>query len=405
MSASVCLRILLDLSDEKLAKLDALGPLVTKVTSAFLETCWSWPDRYSIITPFSFLLTEPSATEVNVARLEKLALELQIKLFGQSKAGDVILLMLDGSELDTARFVQMDHASLKRATQEPLGPTPFGGRLMKISTAADAPSGLHWRTLEVEKAADPATPVSALPISESITVFHGVFAPAMRGLLGSSLVTTPASAATALSLVDSADQLPGEEAMDFDLACLEGAERLLARAPLDGMLFLPVSFSSLMRRSLRETYAAAFKRLPVERRSQLGAAIYDTPRSLVFNAVTQLQAALSPAFAHLDIQISDPAVEVDQIPTGAIQSATFRLPEGDERNRLGAMRRFMDRRDVFARRSLSMGLTYLRTRVELQAALRLEADAISGAAVCGAMSVPIGRVACDPQRLPLKRLG
>ena len=403
MSASVCLRILLDLSDEKLAKLDALGPLVTRVTSAFLETCWSWPDRYSIITPFSFLLTEPSATVVNVARMERLASELQVKLFGKSNAGDVILLLLDGDELNTARFVQLDHASLKRATQDPMGPTPFGGRLMKISTAADAPPGLNWQTLELDPRVEAPAPVRSVPADGPLTVFNGVYAAGRQRFVGCAIACTPAGADTPYSLVDGLELLPTEQAAAFDLACVDAAARTLAREPLDGLLFLPVSFSSLMRRSTREVYAAGFKRLPPDRRPQLAAAIYDVPRSLVFNAVTQLHGALSRFFAHLDLQITDPAFEVDQIPSGVIDSATFRLPDGDERARLSAMRRFMERREHFERRRIRLGLTNLRGRTELQAAVRLSAPFVSGAAVCGAMSEPIGAVPCEALRLPLKR--
>lgn len=403
MPASVCLRILLDLSDDKLARLDALGPLVTKVTSTFLETCWSWPDRYSILTPFSFLLTEPSATEVNVARLEKLASELQVKLFGRSDAGDVILLLLDGTELDTARFVQLDHASLKRATQEPLKPTPFGGRLMKISTVAGAPAGLHWRKLELEKPVAAPEPVAALSPDEPVTVFHGLYSTALQSFIGSVIATTPARSAAAYSLVDGADHLPTEQAATFDLTCIEAACRTLDQASFDGMLVLPVSFSSLMRRSSREIYSAGFKRLPPERRPQMAVVVYDAPRSLVFNAATQMHAALSPYFTHLDLQISDPGFEVDQIPPGMVNSVTLRLPEADERGRLTVMRRFMERGDLFERRGIGLGLTHVRTRIELQACLRLGTPFVSGWAVCGPMSEPIGRLPYEPLRLPLKR--
>jgi hypothetical protein len=168
------------------------------------------------------------------------------------------------------------------------------------------------------------------------------------------------------------------------------------------MLFLPVCFSSLMRRSTREVYAAGFKRLPLERRPQLGAAIYDVPRSLVFNAVTQMHGALSRFFAHLDLQITDPGFEVDQIPTGVIDSASFRLPEADERARLAAMRRLIDRHEHFERRRIRVALTNVRTRNELQAAVRLSPSFVSGPAICGSMSEPIGAAPCEAARLPLK---
>ena len=51
MAASACLRILLDLSDDKLAKLDALGPFVSKIAAAFLESRWPFPKRHAALTP------------------------------------------------------------------------------------------------------------------------------------------------------------------------------------------------------------------------------------------------------------------------------------------------------------------------------------------------------------------
>ncbi len=401
MAASVCLRILLDLSDGKLAKIEALGPLVSKVTGAFLETCWSWPDRYVMLTPFSFMLIEPSATEVSVDRVARLAHELKTKLFGASQAGDVLLLLLDGSELDTARFVQLDHAALKRVVHDPDEPIPFTGRMLQISSRDEPGEAFLWRKMELDPRLEAAPAIEAVTADQAVVAFHGLYDSETGRFAGNLIAAAPASAVKAYSLVDGLEQAPcDDEAMAFDFASLEAVARTVER-DADGLVFAPACFTSLMRRSTRQLYADAFKALPAGRRERLGVTVYDAPRSLVFNAVIQLHQALGPYFSQVDVLILDPAFEPDQIPTGSVNAVTLRLPDLDERGRLAAMRRFVERRDHFERRHLRLGLTNLRTRTELQAALRLGVGWLSGRAVCGSMSEPVSPSTAPD--LPLRR--
>ena len=405
MAASVCLRILLDLSDGKLAKLDALGPLVSKVTGAFLETCWAWPDRYTMLTPFSFMLIEPGATEVSVDRVARLAHELKVKLFGQSDAGDVLLLLLDGSELDTARFVALDHASLKRVAQNLDDPAPFGGQIMRISSLDEPGASFCWRRMELDPKIEAPAAIVAVTAEQSDMAFHGVYDGELHRFVGNMIVPTPASAPKAYSLVDGIDQVPTDDAaMTFDFASLEAVSAGLAR-PDSGLVLVPVCFSSLMRRSTRQRYADAFTALPADQRERLGVSIYDTPRSLVFNAVTQLHQALGRFFAHVDVHVVDPDFEPDQIPTGSVHSVTLRLPDLDERARLAAMRRFIERRDHFERRQIRLGLTNVRARTEVHAGVRLGATWLTGRGVCGSMSEPVSASPMPVPALPLKWAG
>ncbi|MDR3507129.1 MAG: hypothetical protein P4L64_04445 [Caulobacteraceae bacterium] len=400
MAASACLRIVLDLSEEKLAKLEALGPMVAKVTSAFLETRWSWPKRFEALTPFSFMLTDPRVTEVDVSGLRRLADELQIKLFGASDMGDVILLLHDGEETDTAHFVQMDHAALKTAVLEPLGPTPFGGRLMRMSTADGDASPMMWVNLERDASKAPGTAKAAQAHGVE-TVYHGVYFTPRQSFVGCGVSSTPANAPTVYSFVDSPHQLPGDEALAFDMASQESAIACLTERPYAGILFTPISFTALMRRSMRAAYDDQFARLPLARRNQLAVAVYDVPRAPPFPAFGQLRDALDRNFSFIDLQISDPGFELDNVPPGIITSVTFRLPEGDERTRLAAMKRFMDKRETFKRRQIWPAITNVRTRAELQACLREHAPFLSGQAVCGPMTEPIGGQPWDSARLPL----
>ena len=420
MSASACLRITLALSDDKLARLEALGPLVSKVTGAFLETRWAWPKRHVAINPYSFMLTDPKASDLDAARLDRLAEELQLKLFGTSESGDVTLLLFDGDEADTARFVSMDHAELTEAVREPIRATPFGGRLMKIGTTPDlAANPFRWRTLERE--AGPARPGPVLaPVAPGpakapaqarapaqaqgvALTFRGVYFAPAQAFVGSSLSADPATEPGRHSLFDSTGRLPHGHEEAYDLACLAEAHRYRQGHPEAGPIHLPVCFSSLMRRSTREAYAQALQALAGADPRLWAAVVYDTPRAPPFNALGDICTLLHRYFATIDLQVEDAGFEIDSVPPGAVNAITLRLPDGTAAMRLAAMRRFTERRDAFRRRKIWPSLTNLRTPAELEAGLRERTPFLTGPAVCGPMTEALGRIAWDTARLPLQR--
>ncbi|QUD87553.1 hypothetical protein [Phenylobacterium montanum] len=399
MPASACLRIVLDINDEQFAKLDALGPLVTKVTGAFLESRWPWPKRFQALTAFSFMLTDPKADDVDVSRLERLAEELQLKLFGTSSGGDVTLLLHDGDAADTAAFVKADNGAMRRLASTPTPPTPFGGRLMKI--AADAPPGraLQWEPLVLARPAGWSAPEKGP--AEVRLEFRGVYLTARQSFIGDGLFANPAGSINPSSLVDGPDQLPAAEPMAFDLACLDAGVRLLKAAPISGTLFLPLCYSSLLRQSASGGYADRFTQLAASSGGQVAATIYDVPRTLNFHLFGQLKHLKEKCFAHLDLHVADPAFEVESLPAGLVSSVTLRLPEGEERVRLAALKRFMERRETFKRQKIWPAVTNVRTHGEVQACLREKALFISGMGVCGPRPAPVGILTCHMERLPI----
>ena len=396
MPASACLRILLDLSDEKLAKLDALGPLVTKVTRAFLEGRWPAPRRYTTLTPYSFMLTDPNADALDIARLEKLAAELQTRLFGSSEAGDVTLLLHNGDDEATARFVTMDHATLKKVTQEPGQAAPFSGKLLKISTAASADTSLGWEAIEFKGARIPDSSGPGWPAA----VFHGVYYRVSQGFVGSGVSAIMPSGMD-YNLFGGADQLPGENAIDFDMRCIDVAAARLAGPPMTGALFMPVCFSAVMRPATREIYEAGLQKLPPEKRFQLVAVVYDVPRLPARHTYSHLHDLLDPHFAQLDLQISDPGFDLELVPAGAINTVTLRLPEGGEMVRSAAIRRFFEKRPIFKRQNVGAAFTNVRTKAELEACLRPPIAYVSGRGVCSPLTQPVGNLPCPESRLPL----
>ena len=187
------------------------------------------------------------------------------------------------------------------------------------------------------------------------------------------------------------------------MACLDEARRYRLSHPDAGPIYLPVCFSSLMRRSTRETYARELHGLEGGDPRLWAAVVYDTPRAPPFNALGDICALLHRAFASIDLQVDDAGFEIDSVPPGAVNAITLRLPDGTAAMRLAAMRRFTERRDAFRRRKIWPSLTNLRTPAELEAGLRERTPFLTGPAVCGPMTEALGRIAWDTARLPLQR--
>lgn len=398
MAASACLRILLDLTADKLARLDALGPLVTKVTEAFLSSRWVLPKRHVVLTPYSFMLTDPLAEQLDVARLERLATELKVRLFGGSEAGEVTLLLHDGDEKATALFATIDQAYLKKAAKDSEGPLPFSGRLMTISTAADMPSSPDWRAINCVSGPDSGQGQGG---ARPDRVFHGIYHRINQCFVGSGVDAAVAPSGIEFSVFGAANQLPGDSAIEFDTACVRAAAKQLAKAPWSGALFVPVCFSAAARPATREAYEAAFQSLPADKRHQLVAVVYDVPRLPPRHVFVHLQDLVGPRFSQIDLQISDPGFDLDLAPSGVVNIVTLRLPEGDDMIRLAAIRRFLERKSSFKRLNIAAAFANVRTCGELEACLKAPTTYVSGEAVCGAQQLPIGNLPADPDHLPL----
>ncbi|MGH1557574.1 hypothetical protein ACRAWD_06465 [Caulobacter segnis] len=107
-----------------------------------------------------------------------------------------------------------------------------------------------------------------------------------------------------------------------DLACIEAAQSQLAQ-PVTGYIFLPFSFSSLVKPSVRETYRAAVGRFPLALRPRMAASVYDVPREPSYAAIGQIRSFLTPKFSLLDLHVRDPGFRIDSLPAGAAHSVTL----------------------------------------------------------------------------------
>ncbi|MFT4933646.1 MAG: hypothetical protein ACI9LT_000315 [Pseudoalteromonas distincta] len=403
MSALACLRVVVR-SDQSAHSEEALGLLVAKFTTAFLEVRWSWPRRFSVINPYAFLLNDPQALELDIAELGRLSAELHAHLFGEGdhEGSDVTVLLFEGDDPAMGRFAELSEDRLARAMTDPSAALP-GGRLSRIT-----PDG---RRLPLPPASGssgapddaPAAPSAPPPIptrDPNIEAVQGVYYSGRQIFVADVVASTPAEARTHFSLVDGDDHLPGDPSA-FDADCVIAAFRFLTESPSDAPLYLPVSFSTLLRPSRRAAYVELLAILPASERRRLAAAVYDVPRAPSFQALKQLHEVLDPRFSAIDLRTHDPGFEIEQLSAEAVTSVTLVLPQAAPERRLVVLRRFIARMEAYKRRRIWPGVTNVRSRRELEVALEGKAPFLSGPGVCRSQSSPVGGRPWRIEQLPV----
>jgi hypothetical protein len=231
--------------------------------------------------------------------------------------------------------------------------------------------------------------------------FRGVWCNLKESFVGSGLVARQRGARGFYSTIDGPGEKPHpDHAADFDVICLKATARALSGS--QGLLFLPISFSSTIQRSTRESYADVLETLPHHSRPRLAASVYDVPRAPTFAAINQLKAFLNPYFGFVDLQVSDPGFQIEGLMAEAVNSVTFSLPELDEGSRMATATRFMSVRDAYQRRRIWCAITNVRTRRELDFCLKLRTPFLSGKAVCDHLVAPAEPVKYPVARMPLR---
>lgn len=403
MTAIACLRILIDVDRAK-AGGEHLAALVNKVAGAYLETRWLWPRRHGEIAPYAFLLVDPRAMELDPAELTALSDELQSKLFGVSGGGAISMAMLEGEQDMVTRFAAVDTAVLRKVLAE--GGTIEGliGRISEITgdgIRVVSPPDQAGPIKAVAPAAAPArrTPPPARDDLESS--YRAIWCSLKDSFIGSGLVARRKGARAFYSTIDGAAELPpAAAAAEFDRTCIEATPRALWGS--QGLIFLPISFSSTVNSSVRESYLAPLEAMPQSERPRLAAAVYDVPRAPTFAAMRQLRAFLNPYFSFVDLQTSDPGFQVEALMLEAVNSVTLALPDVDEGSRMAAVSRFMANKDAFQRRRIWPAVTNVRNRRELEFCAKQRVPFLSGKAVCDYLVAPADPVRCTIDRLPLR---
>ncbi|MDB5457330.1 MAG: hypothetical protein JWP92_2915 [Caulobacter sp.] len=402
MTAIACLKIFVD---KKLrpSSSESMAGLVAKVAGAYLETVWAWPRRYGLVAPYSFVLADPRATRLDAKELQKLAADLQFKLFGDKGAGDIALLMFEGDQNDVMRFASTQAEAL-RALLLGVDDGAFSGRMCKITpdsvTSIAPPDGPveGAPTAEELAAIEPEPPefgvAGLLDIPTARTGWWGIYYLLKERFVGSGVDWRSA-------WEDGLGSLEDADVAARDLGCLEAARDAIGAFPT-GYMFLPFSFSSMVKPSVRETYRPHIERLPRNLKPRLAANVYDVPREPSYGAIAQVRTFLQPYFSLIDLHVKDPGFRIESLPVGAVNSVTLVLEGQDERARLASISRFLQDPAAYRGKKVWQGVAGLASLRELDLCRRLKAPFLSGPMVAPITETPAGEIICPSLNLPYR---
>ena len=390
MAAVACLRVLLD-DNRTDVPLDQLGPLVAKYANIFLEVRWTLPRQYDQLSHYAYLLGDPGADELDTVELAHLSHELQERLFGTGVEDAVKLVLFEGDDDAIRTFTSWPAETVLEAMRDPSG-LPTGGRLRRI--AADG------SLIDVPEPEVDAGIADAFRFGPTIDTSQGVYFPPGAAFIGDILSCTPITAPTYYSLVDGPDHRP-EDTETFDAACVTTALRFMVDFPALTRLFVPISFSTLVRPSQRAAYVDLLMVLPMSFRSRLSASVYDVPRAPTFQALKTLREALDLHFGAIDLCTHDPDFQIQQLTERAVHSVTLILPDAPSDVRLAALRRFASHAPHYRRKRIASGVTNIRFRAERELAIALKVPFLSGPGICRIQSEPVGGRVWSAEDLPL----
>lgn len=404
MTAIACLKIFVG-EDLRFADSDTMAALVAKVAGAYLETEWVWPRRYGLVAPYSFVLADPRATRLDAHELQKLARDLQFKMFGDKGAGDVALLMFEGDQTDVMRFAST-HGDVLKALLAGQNDGQFTGRVCKITptavTSISPPGGpLEGAPPAEELAAiEPEPPLGGigdlLDVTTPSTGWWGIYYLNKERFVGSGVDWRMAWDDLAFGAIEDSDVTAR------DHACLDTAHEELTRLR-PGYMFLPFCFSSLIKPSVRETYRPHIEKFPRALRPRMAASVYDVPREPSYGAIGQLRNFLNPYFSLIDLHVKDPGFRIESLPAGAVQSVTLVLEGADERARLATITRFLKDPACYRAKRVWQGVGMINSLNELNLCRRLKAPFLSGPMVAPLTNAPTGEVAYSALSLPYRK--
>jgi hypothetical protein len=393
MAAVACLRVLLD-GNRTDVPAEALGPLVAKYANIFLEVRWTFPRTSQPLNHYSYLLSDPAAAELDTVELAHLSQELQARLFGTGIEDAVKLVLFEGDPEAIDAFAGYSAEEVLAAMDDPSG-LPGGGRLRRI--AADG------SLIEVPEAPTSPPTAEAFRFGPTVDGAQGIYFPAGGAFIGDVLTCTPVGVESHYSMVDGEEHRP-HDAEAFDAACVMTAIRFLIECPVATPLYIPVSFSTLVRPGRRSDWRDLAAVLPASVRTDLSASVYDVPRAPTWQALSTIRATLEPHFATIGLCVHDPDFQIQQLTEKAVASVTLALPEARPDVRLAALRRFAAHAPHYRKRRIAAGVTNIRLPAERDLALELRVPFLSGPGICPVQSQPVGGRAWPASTLPLVSL-
>jgi hypothetical protein len=393
MAAVACLRVLVD-GNRTDVPAESLGPLVAKYANIFLEVRWTLPRLSEPLSHYAYRLTDPLATELDPAELAQLSQELQAKLFGTGVEDAVKLVLFEGDDDAIETFSRYSADEVLAAMQDPSG-LPESGRLRRI--AADG------SLIDVPETQADASTAEALRFGPTVDGAQGLYFAAREAFIGDVLSCTPIGSPTYFSMIDGEDHRP-DDTEAFDGACLMTALRFLIEHPASGALYVPVSFSTLVRPAQRAAWLEMSEVLPQPAREVLVACVYDVPRAPTYQALSTIRATLEVGFGAVSLCVRDPDFQVQLLTERGVNTVTLILPDAKPDMRLAAMRRFASHIRDYRRRKIATGVTNIRFRAERELALELRIPFLSGPGICRIQGEPVGVRDWHPTRLPLLTL-
>lgn len=394
MASFACLRVL---TPPALAGRAGLDGLIDKFAKAFLEARWSFPRRYEGLAPGAYLLVEPRGGRLDGLYLSDMATDLQLKLFGAEGDGEVTLVAFEGAVEDVARFATLSASDLENLLAGGQHHPPFVGHLTRV-----APKGARGQGATPD--APPPAPGTeragpALRPRVLDPTFYGVYFTPRERFVGCLV----AAENERYSLQDGARPADAHSAHDYDARSAAAAVRAMEFiSERGGLLFIPICFASIIHGVERDRHARFLEALPVERRAQIAAAVYDVPRQPSYRMVAVLIDFLRRYFGTIDLQVADPGFAVEILPADTINSVTFVLPDGEAKLRLAAIRRFADRREAYKGRRIWPAVTNVRTQAELELCFAMGVPFVTGRAVSLALERPPVRPDTPASQLPLR---
>jgi len=395
MTAIACLKVFV--GDElRFADNDTMATLVGKVAGAYLETTWLWPRRYGLVAPFSFVLADPRATQLDARELQALARDLQFKLFGDKGEGDIALLMFEGDQTDVMRFAGVHGAQLK-ALLNGEDDGSLVGRVCRITPTEVSSVVPRGGPVNGTPPMEELAPIEAAPAPARVG-YRGVYHTVREVFIGSVAVWRPVGPTDAFGLTQ---PRPDADRLEDDIPTLLGAKAALAGLEA-GVMFLPISFSTMVKPSARAELLPHLEALPRALRGRLAAAVYDTPRAPSFSALSQVKRFLEPFFGRLDLRVTDPAFQIDELPADLASSVTLVLPpQAEEKVRLAAITRFMREAPAYRRKRVWQGVADMRNRRELNHGIDQAVPFLTGAAVTDLLEAPVGSAHLPSLNLPM----
>ena len=235
-------------------------------------------------------------------------------------------------------------------------------------------------------------------VAPARTAYRGVFHTQREVFVGNFAVLREVGSMSAFGMKLPPASDTNEAA--HDLPNLQGA-KLALESMESGVMFFPISFSSLVKPSVRAELKPYLEALPQAHRGRLAAAVYGTPRAPSFSALSQMKRFLYPFFSRIDLRVADPAFQIDDLAPELAASVTLTLPTGAEFVRLAAISRFMRDAATYRRKRMWQGVTDVSSRREVNACIELGVQFITGPGVTDLLENPAPVSPCSALQLPL----